>query len=333
MAQQTEIAWCDSTWNPWQGCTKVSPGCQACYAEARDQRFAGGAHWGKGAPRVRSKNFDAPLAWNKKPWICDACGEARGDCAAHLIEGCGRKPARCSQCDKVTTFHRRRVFSLSLGDWLDDEVPIEWLADALDVIRRCPNLDFILLTKRPESWRARVFSAYSTECDLIDHGQSKRRDMAIWLEDWINETPPANVWIGATCENQEWADKRIPELLKIPAVCRFISYEPALGPIEFSNVSRRSDAVEQLGKQALAGIHQIIVGGESGPHARPFNVGWARSTVAQCKAASVACFVKQMGAFPTDGDDYAPFKLKDKKGGNELEWPADLRVRQFPMLK
>jgi protein gp37 len=338
MSENSKIQWTDDTMNFWQGCTKISPGCQFCYAEARDQRFSGGTHWGPGAPRARSKDFDAPLRWNEKPWVCETCGKI---VALTIAEHNCQNPQ----------YHRRRVFSLSLGDWLDDEVPIEWLADMLDVIRRCPNLDFLLLTKRPENWNLRAEAVIDCE---IDKGREMRVEVIDMLNAWLSGTPPANVWIGTTVENQEYADKRIRELLKIPAVCRFLSVEPMLGPIEFSDVTNRSDAVEQWGKKALAGISWVICGGESGSKARGFDVGWARSTVAQCKAAGVACFVKQLGARPQiiageESIDYIcrvsyrkdetirlgqlhTLALSDKKGGDMSEWPADLRVREFPNL-
>jgi len=353
MSEHSKIQWTDDTHNFWQGCTKVSPGCANCYAEARDKRFADGIHWGPGAPRVRSKDFDAPLRWNEKPWVCDECGECFSvEIFKPSVEFHTTKNENgCIVACRNTTFHRRRVFSLSLGDWLDEAVPIEWLADMLDVIRRCPNLDFLLLTKRPENWRRRLLSI-----------KTKNEELAAWLLGWFftgGKTPagdiisgaPPNVWIGCTVENQEYADKRIPELLKIPAVCRFISYEPALGPVDFFKATghgwyrHQKSAIERK-------LDCIIVGGESGPKARPFNIEWARATIAQCKAAGVPCFVKQLGCVPmmleSDWRDllqtpllsasnrdkvpsgYVSLKLKDIKGGDITEWPADLRVRQFP---
>lgn len=383
MSEKSKIEWTDDTHNFWRGCVKVSPGCKNCYAEVstpvRVARSEGRELWG-GTLRDRAKDFDAPLRWNEKPWVCDGCGKAHGSGALaaygekQICDGCGWREA---------TFHRRRVFSLSLGDWLDDAVPIEWLADMLDVIRRCPNLDFLLLTKRPENWKPRmeavVYWCLDKLSDINTDVRIRAQDIHRFVEDWIDGTQiippgiPQNVWIGCTVENQEWADKRIPELLKIPAVCRFISYEPALGAMDFTNVNFHNGELGHAVYNALDGspvagiigpkIDWIIVGGESGPRARPFNVEWARSTVAQCKAAGVACFVKQMGAYPEDRND-AGFEgdkpgawpmgtdffenaqdpsiyqgkpvrvhLKDKKGGDITEWPEDLRVREFPTVK
>src|SRR5688572_10058557 len=177
MSENSKIEWTDDTWNGWIGCKKVSPGCQFCYAEqstpTRVARSKGVELWGgKNRQRSSKSTFEAPLRWNEKPWICNHCGTANTDVAekqARYCEGCSVSlypPAR----------HRRRVFSLSLGDWLDPDVPIEWLADMLDVIRRCPNLDFLLLTKRPENWAKRIEDAA---------GATKHGETANWLEAWL----------------------------------------------------------------------------------------------------------------------------------------------------
>ena len=162
MSEKTLISWADSTLNWWIGCEKVSPGCTNCYAESQDKmRFSrnlgGGtkdapiSHWGKGAPRYKVAGaVKSALAFNRKPWICDKCGDT-GICdkSGKLTTG------MCQHCG-TTTFHRRRIFSLSLGDWLDDEVPIEWLAEMLDTIRQCDQVTWILCTKRPENFFSRL---------------------------------------------------------------------------------------------------------------------------------------------------------------------------------
>lgn len=350
MSEKTTIAWTDCTANFWEGCVKISDGCKNCYAEARDQRFTRGSHWGKGAPRLRHRSADAAcVLWNKRAIVCDSCGfcyqsNLRGD-----IFGL-RLP--CKHCGADTTFHRRRVFSLSLGDWLDDEVPIEWLAEMLDVIRRCPNLDFLLLTKRPQNWLTRFMG-------VVNHLASlpPRDDEAFlqWLQKFRHEGA-ANIWLGVSVENQETADERIPLLLSIPAAVRFVSFEPALEGVNFSGVRdpiRRTTKNGWLlntlcadtggGLYERKGIDWLIVGGESGLNARPFNVEWARSAIVQCQTAGVACFVKQLGSNPvsiridTGAPDYGDFQIldlmKDKKGGDMSEWAKDLRVREFPKKK
>jgi len=271
----TKIEWADHTFNPWEGCTKVSPGCAHCYAAARNKRFAGGANWGKGAPRRRTSeaNWKQPLKWDEAPSRRAAIGRLLGEGQSFAEEP--RPP---------------RVFCASLADWLDDEVPIEWLADLLALIRKTPHLDWLLLTKRPQNWRPRIAAAADYHHDYGD------RNVGAWLWDWFKHgIAPANVWIGTTVEDQQRADERIPQLLQIPARVRFLSGEPLLGPVEFSNVTHRSDCVAALGKPALAGIHWVIAGGESGPGARPMHPAWARSLRDQCAGAGVAFHFKQWG--------------------------------------
>jgi protein gp37 len=347
MSAQSKIAWTDATWNPWIGCAKVSPGCKSCYAEnetfVRVQRSKGRELWGgKERHRTAEATFNAPLRWNQKPWVCDNCGHCQTT---------EESKSACAKCVGNDSSHKRRVFSLSLGDWLDEAITIEWLADMLDVIRRCPNLDFLLLTKRPENWRDRI------EKVILNCTAKDTDDLCEWLHHWqlagsdnagvrSRHSPPQNIWIGTTVENQEYADKRIPELLKIPAVCHFVSQEPQLGPVDYSLewLAPFKETDPMLNRTPR--VDWIIVGGESGPKARPFSIDWARQTVRQCKEAGVACFVKQIGAMPfeapegitpyTSGPDAIfciMWNLDDKKGGNMSEWPEDLKVREFPINK
>ena len=149
--------------------------------------------------------------------------------------------------------------------------------------------------------------------------------------------------LGVSVEDQATAEKRIPWLLDSPAAVRFVSYEPALGPVDFTNLdvmqhwdlpyhkhapTIRLDALRGHWKgpdDIITGLDWVIVGGESGPGARPFGIAWARSVVEQCREAGVACFVKQLGAHP-----YPSATLRDPKGGDPSEWPEDLRVREWP---
>lgn len=237
-------------------------------------------------------------------------------------------------------------------DWLDDAVPIEWLADLLKLIHDTPNLDWLLLTKRPENWHIRM-----AQClDEIGKREGFPRDgspgpFGDAMVEWLQGTAfPKNIWIGASVENQKVADERIPELLKIPAAVRFLSVEPMLGPIEFPDHLGWERC--RCGARGLAdcfcvpirNLHWIIFGGESGPNTRPCNVEWIRDGVRQCRAAGVATFVKQLGANITrrwcrdcadDGpicpnDGLPCLGLRNRKGGDMSEWPEDLRVREFP---
>jgi protein gp37 len=293
MAQNSKIEWTDHTFNPWQGCMKVSPGCANCYAEARDKRFSGGKHWGKGAPRLLKKDWRDPVRWNQK-----AAKEIATSFHPRLSGG-----------TTILTTGRPRVFCASLADWLDDEVPIEWLARLLKLIHDTPNLDWLLLTKRPQNWRSRV-----EKCRDILSLEPK------WITAWLLNTPPSNIWLGTSVEDQKRADERIPELLKIPARIRFLSVEPILEAINFSSAFR-------VPRSAL---HWVIFGGESGPGARPCNIEWIRDGVRQCRAAGVAPFVKQLGSNPIMEPGPITWPCKDPKGGDPSEWPADLRIREFP---
>jgi protein gp37 len=155
--------------------------------------------------------------------------------------------------------------------------------------------------------------------------------------------PWPNVWLGTTVEDQARADQRIPHLLRVPAAVRFLSMEPLLERVDLTRFGA-----------AFHGIHWAIIGGESGPGARPFHVTWARELLEQLRFAKVAAFVKQLGKVPLmdetewrvgnergvrllkasnrskSGEGMVPILLRDTKGGNWDEWPADLRVREFP---
>jgi protein gp37 len=326
MSEITNIEWASSTGNPWIGCTKVSPGCKNCYAATLDanrfSRTMGGgtkqspvSHWGKGAPRFRTKGFwkDA-LKWNRE---------------AGRYHYSPIRPER-----EFSAFgwrpHKPRIFP-SLCDWLDDEVPIEWLADFLKLIHDTPNLDWLLLTKRPENFASRVSSAA--------YPSRNPEYLYKWASDWVHGIKvPNNIWIGFSAENQEWFDKRWAIACDIPAVVTFCSLEPLLGPIV-------------LPQDFLDLKCWPIFGGESGKGARPCNIDWIRSGVKQCATADVRAFVKQLGSFVTTDEmtpdgwppgtclewnkacvEHGCVFLKHKKGGDPLEWPADLRVREFPTV-
>lgn len=285
MGANTQIEWCDHSWSPWRGCTKVSPGCANCYAETLSHRNpAVLGQWGKGKPRVRAKNWNDPMKWDR-----DA-----------------RKQGR------TTT-----VFP-SLCDIFDAEVPIGWLADFLEIVHDTPHLTWLLLTKRPEHAMDRMREAAES---YMPGAYFKP-----WIADWLDGRPPNGVWIGASVEDQTRADERIPELLNIPAAGRFLSVEPLLGPVDLTVAAfNGADSIS-----GMEGIHWVIVGGESGHGARPCNVKWIRDIIQQCAVAGVPCFVTQVGAVPLIGG-HRMSKLHPK-GGDPDEWPAEIRVRQFPQF-
>lgn len=297
MAETTGIAWTRSTFNPWWGCSAVSPGCLHCYAEAWAKRT--GRDFNK-RTRTSVQYWKHPLLWNKM--------------AAYEI-----KVGRCPDWHKPGFWP---VFP-SLCDPFDNEVPAEWHADFWRLIRATPNLTWLLLTKRI--------------------GNVKKMHPG-------GEYP--NVWIGASIVNQEEADRDIPKLLATLAAKRFVSYEPALGPVDFTRLRPPGFTwVDCLSGRAHAGpstwqgeprIDQIIVGGESdqgGKKARLFNIEWALRTIWRCKEAGVAVFVKQLGSTcyapgGSYGGDSEPdghyLQLKDRAGADPAEWPEELRVQEFP---
>lgn len=292
MSENTKIEWCDYSWSPWTGCTKVSAGCAHCYAEARDKRHLQEKidHWGKGAPRLlrAESSWKEPLKWNKA-W----------NKAQYFTRVQGQpEPA------KSTIFP-------SLCDWLDEEVPVEWLARFLGLIYDTPNLNWLLLTKRPENWRSRMNAVANADFTGLEAGTELADAWTDCLDMPERGAWPENVWIGTSVEDQANADRRIPELLKIPAVRRFLSLEPLLGPVDLvSDIQHHSHPLHK--SSPINCIDWLIIGGESGRGARPCHVDWIRSLVKQGKEAGVATFVKH------------------PKGGEPSEWPVDLRVREFP---
>ena len=313
--ENSSIEWCDHTFNLWRGCREVSPGCANCYARELSKRNpAVLGCWGKGAPRVLAKP-----AYRKKPlrWNQDAAAGRFRECA-----GCGRREARgwdgigltrCSTpgclalSETESSPVRPRVFCASLSDWLDEEVSIEWLVHLLQIVHATPHLDWLMLTKRPQNWQDRTAAAFDFAASNGEPKQAGQMDFLDWLGAWTHaHIAPANVWAGTTVEDQARADERIPLLLSIPGRVRFLSCEPLLGPVEFSDVTRRSDAVRVLGHRALEGVHWVICGGESGQYARPMHPEWARSIQRQCQAVGVPFLYKQWGA-------WLPAKIIDEK--------------------
>jgi len=289
---KTNIEWADFTFNPWKICTPVSPGCVNCYAAAMAKRFGWG-EYRKGVPRQRTSEtyWKQPLMWNQT-FVCDVCGAPTRD----------KLSPRCSHCGVIGFWRKPRVFCASLADVFDPEAPDQWRDDLFQLIVNTPNLDWLFLTKRPEN----ALQIYN--------------DLSLSQWNGIKE----NLWLGVSVENQEQADKRIPELLKIPAKVRFLSMEPLLGPVNLENYFERFDHSDNCENDfcALAGgiddcdgvvskgVDWVIVGGESGPGKRKFETSWAYSLRDQCKAASVPFFMKQI-------DKVQPI-------------PEDLLIREFP---
>lgn len=226
----------------------------------------------------------------------------------------------------------RRVFVCSMTDLFLDQHTDEMIDQVFAVMLASPQHTFQVLTKRPE--RARKYLTTRGRLDDI-YGQGyiigRPVDAAAW--------PLPNVWVGVSAEDQERADERIPVLLETPAAVRWVSYEPALGPIDFTDI-RAGEAAWRLNaltgeefypgsirRGAYAKLDWIVVGGESGRGARPFHIEWAQNTIDQCRAAGVAVFVKQLGTVIAKNH---PDVFEDSKGENPEEWPQRLRVREYP---
>lgn len=292
--KNTKIEWADHTINFWWGCSKVSPACAHCYAETMAKRmgrkvFGHEVEWGTGKPRA------ARLEKARE----EALAIQRG--AAKFAAKHGRRP---------------RVFVNSMSDWLDEAVPLEWLAFLLETLHLCPSVDFMLLTKRPENWARRIEAVQRIEQNDAEGYGYPWQDVRDWAADWKLEIAPPNVWIGVTVENQECAAARIPELLEIPAMVRFLSCEPLLGPIDFG-----WDSLQDAWLAAL--VHWVIAGGESGQGARPVHPDWARSLRDQCQAAGVPFFFKQWGEWAPcpigDGPDLVTDAVFAKGPGHDGE--------------
>jgi protein gp37 len=240
VGEKTGIRWTNRTYNPWWGCTRVSPACDNCYA-ARVASNKKLAVWGPKVARKRTSeaNRKTPLAWNRKA---------------------GREGVRY------------RVFTLSMGDVMDGEVPQSWREELYDTIDQTPNLDWQLLTKRPENYLRFLPTSFRHP----------------------------NVWFGTTAESQDYYDRRWPALARLrerfPAAPLWISYEPALGPLTIKGFEDRPD--------------WVIFGGESGSGFRQMETGWAEAIKAECDELGAAFFMKQMAATTlTKADELIPTHL------------------------
>ena len=308
----TSIEWCDEVWNPLVGCTRVSAGCENCYAIGVAARQMSPQH--RGLTKVRPKGAKRPGP--------DWTGEVR-TVPAKLAEPLRwRKP--------------RRVFVNSMSDLFHAQVPFEYIAAVFGVMAACPQHTFLVLTKRPErareffDWIVGVGSKGYVWQTMFVHAQEHVRIAE--LEGRMGSPwpwPLPNVQLGTSVEDQASADKRIPEVLACPAALHWVSLEPLLDEVDL-----------HLDINGKAGPHLqwVVVGGELGPGARPFHLDWARSVIEQCRESRVPVFVKQLGAMPRQpasaveegGLGTWTLKLAHRKGGDVYEWPADLQIRQLP---
>ena len=298
MADGTKIQWTDATWQIVTGCDVVSPGCTNCYAmklagtrlrnhatrEGLTRMTKAGPVW-TGDVRFNRQYLDQPERWQRP----------------------------------------RKIFVAAHGDLFHEKVPDEWLDEIFAVMARCPQHIFQVLTKRPE--RAR---AYLTA--LPGRIKALAADSAL---DFV-DLPLPNVWIGTSVEDQRRANQRIPDLLETPAAVRWLSMEPLLGPVGVNSIStfryRGAEVLDAL-TGTLSGmfgdycpivlpkLDWIVVGGESGPGWRPMDIAWVRSLRAQCRAAGVPFYLKQLS--PVAGN---------RAVGDIDAFPDDLRVREWPAV-
>lgn len=244
----------------------------------------------------------------------------------HASESYWKQPVKWNM-EASATGADFRVFCSSLADVCEDRDDLlEPRARLMRLIEQTPALTWLLCTKRPENFM-RFFG---------------RR----WGTNW-----PKNVWALTTAEDQEQADKRLPHLLEVPAVVRGVSYEPALGPVNFRPYLLRQVMGGKFDGALIQGIHWVITGGESGAGARRYDVAWAADVVKQCRDTGAAPFVKQLGAKPfwngctvqwpdappstaasLNGENGWLVKLKSPKGDDMDEFPPELQVQEFPIL-
>jgi protein gp37 len=306
---KSKIEWTTDTWNPIRArnlktnkigwfCVHESEGCRNCYAEALNFRLGTGV---------------------------DYMAQRRDQVEIFLDEKMLTAPLHWKK--------PRMIFVCSMTDLFGTFVPDEMIDRMFAVMALCPQHTFQVLTKRPQrmrQWFDRYNAAHDHNCaDMVADqaaallGRPTAKGSERYGQGKSPGWPLPNVWLGTSCEDQKAADARIPHLLNTWAAIRFISCEPLLGPIHL-----------YVSAQDRLKIDWVIVGGESGTHARPMRYSWAADILEQCKAAETACFVKQMGSVPIDDLGYREIShdvhLRDRKGGDPEEWPKQLRVREMP---
>jgi protein gp37 len=357
MAENTKIEWCDMTFNHVRGCTKVSDGCKNCYAETMSGRNPGTLGiWGPNGTRVVASEamWKQPVKWDREAKaagerhrvFCASLADVFEDWAGSMVDSNGSTLYRNVDGSHWRPWPGTEAASRS---GLQPLTISDVRARLFRLIDATPNLDWLLLTKRPENF-ARMMP-------LVDQLDGE----CVFPSDRQKVRP--NVWLGVSVENQKAADERIPLLLQTPAAVRFVSAEPLLGPVDLklggknfggrwkcSSCGLVGTNADEIGMGRCAqcgheideedcGIHWIICGGESGHGARPMNISWVKSIIQQCEAAGTSVFIKQLGSRPI-GDHPGCLidcgcglhnGFHDRKGGDISEFPIDLQVREFPV--
>jgi len=295
---KTNIEWATDVWNPVRGCSRVSEGCRFCYAEIIAARFSDS---GMPYEELATRTSIGPRWTGKVQFI-----------EKHLF-------------DPIKWKAPRRIFVASMSDPNHEKVPNSWRDQMLAVMIQAPQHKYLWLTKRADN-----MLAYFAD----PHTRNRVAAQLGWRPERMNNTwPIPGLWLGVSVENQATADERIPLLLETPAAIRWISYEPALGVVDFSSRPMEEGWYHNWLKitetePPIPRLDWIVCGGESGSGARPFDLTWARQTIIQCTEAGIPAFIKQLGSTPVNGTE--KIHLIDRKGGDLDEWPEDLRVREFP---
>lgn len=315
MGDKAKIAWTEASWNVIVGCSRISAGCKNCYAIGMANRLGSNPATPqyKGLTTQKSGNID---------WA----GET------HFVEKLLNKPKEWTRS--------RRIFVCSMADLFHETVKDEWLDQIFHVIADCPHHVFQVLTKRDER--------------MVEYLSSSRFQKIVSDAGYTSYLP--NLWLGVTVEDPTSAVKRPANLLKTDAAIRFISCEPLLSEVNlapyfgrrfecrvcgFNHIEAGRGAYKQEKYCGLCagdcgedvrlklygrGIDWVIVGGESGPNARPMDLEWARKILSECKKAGVKFFFKQTGSMYASEHD-----LEHKKGENPAEWPDDINIQQYPV--
>lgn len=255
----SKIEWTEQTWNPIIGCRHTSPGCDNCYAERMACRLA----------HMPLTKYYRTILRPHTPVGQPEPTPTGWDGTARFVPETFHKPYKRK---KPTTY-----FVCSMGDFAHI-MPLIYNHAVLEVIEECPRHTFLILTKRPDR-------------------------LGPIMQSWYNHHPRIlpNLYLGVTICNQDEANHKIPQILKIPAARRFLSIEPMLGPIDLARGgavwSDMNDTIHPEYQQPGKHIDQVILGGESGPGARPMHPDWPREIRDQCHAAGVPFFFKQWGAW------------------------------------
>lgn len=300
----TTIAWTTESWNPFRAtdtetgkvgwyCQLVSPGCQKCYAQQMN-RYRGNGH-----------KYDV---------------RGREGLTILIDEKALRKPLGWKK--------GLRIFVCSMTDLFLEEHSDYDIARVFAIMAIARQHTFQVLTKRAS--RARKLLSNPEFASVVGEALAEMNVPAGGATIHVFQWPLPNVHLGVSAEDQARADARIPELLETPAAVRWVSYEPALGPIDFTKVGtfRNEDlsALEEcVGYVERAKLDWIVVGGESGPGARAFDPIWASDVINACRGMDTKVFVKQMGSVIAKASGYA-----DSKGEDPNEWPLPLQVREYP---